>query len=68
MLVQIEFRQSGHCTAVGNFAPGDRARVPQALARHLVEEVKCAKYSQPPVVAAPVEARPAPRKRKGQKA
>lgn len=68
MQVQIEFRQSGHCTALGNFGPGDKARVPLALARHLVDEVKCATYSTPPVVAAPLEATPLPRKRKGKAA
>lgn len=65
MLTQIKFRQCGHCTAVGNFAPGDIARVSAALARHLVEEARVATYSMPAAPAAPVEARPAPRKRKG---
>jgi hypothetical protein len=60
MLVQIKFIAFGCCSAIGNFEPNDTARVSAAMARHLVEEARCAKY-----VEAPVSEAPKPRKRKG---
>lgn len=45
MQVAIVFTSYGHCSALGNFAPRDSARVDAALARHLVEEAHCAKYA-----------------------
>ncbi len=45
MQVEIIFTSYGHCSALGNFAPKDSARVDAALARHLVEEAHCAKYA-----------------------
>lgn len=71
MLVQIKFIVSGACSAVGGFAPGDIARIPADLAKHLVEEAKCAKYVEAPAKAEPaavVEAAPEvepQRKRRG---
>jgi hypothetical protein len=57
MLTQIRFTKFGCCSAIGNFEPGDTARIHAAMAKHLVEEAQCAKYvEQPqpePVVAAP---------------
>lgn len=48
MPTSIKFTTSGACSALGGFAPGDVARnVPDALARHLVEEARCAKYLTP---------------------
>lgn len=41
---QIEFTHTGHSHALGNFAAGDVARVPDDLARHFVDDAKCAKY------------------------
>jgi hypothetical protein len=43
-MVQIKFTVFGCCSAIGNFEPGDTARVDAAMARHLVEEARCAKY------------------------
>lgn len=44
MLVQIKFTATGGCSAFGEFSPGDIAHLDAALAKHLVEEAKCAKY------------------------
>lgn len=43
-MVQIKFTTLGANSAVGSFGPGDLLRCNEALARHLVEEVKCAVY------------------------
>jgi hypothetical protein len=64
----IKFKAGGHSHALGNFAAGDIARgIPEALARHLVEEANAADYLQPVKAAdptiAPVDA-PAKRTRK----
>lgn len=68
-MVQIKFKRFGANSAFGGFAPGDKMRCGEAMARHLVEEVGVAEYVQPPAVpAAPVEtsASVAPRRsRKG---
>lgn len=63
MLVQIEFISNGSCSAagVGNFNSGDTARVNEALAKHLVEEARCAVYgrAERPSAASPkVETKP----------
>jgi hypothetical protein len=42
---QIEFTGQGSNTILGNFAPGDMARCSDALARHLVDEARVAKYA-----------------------
>lgn len=47
MLTKIRFTVTGCCSAIGNFEPGDVARVSAAMARHLVEEARCAKYDEP---------------------
>lgn len=61
MQVQIVFTAFGSSSLLGNFAPGDRARCSAEHARHLVEEVRCARYADaaPPPPAAPVQT-PAP--------
>ena len=67
MQVQIKFTTTGACSAVGGFMPGDTARLPAALAAHLVNEVKCAKYitaTPSEEVAAPVSASKRTRKAK----
>lgn len=46
MQVQIIFTASGSSSATGNFAPGDLLRCSADLARHLVEEARCARYAQ----------------------
>jgi hypothetical protein len=44
----IKFKASGHSHALGNFAAGDIARgIPEALAKHLVEEANAADYLTP---------------------
>jgi hypothetical protein len=58
--VQIRFTASGANSAVGGFAPGDLARVPADMARHLVDEAQCAEYVQAPVPAQPAAADPEP--------
>ena len=61
----IKFKASGHSHALGNFAAGDIARgIPEALARHLVEEANAADYLKPVKAQAPAEpADEAPAKR-----
>ena len=61
---QIRFTRQGASTAVGSFAPGDLARVDDALADHLVNEADVAEFVQAQAVApkpAPVPP-PAPAK------
>jgi hypothetical protein len=67
MLTRIKFTANGCCSAIGNFSSGDTARVSAEMARHLVEEAKCAKYDEPApqADAAPVAEQSLPRKRKG---
>jgi hypothetical protein len=63
MLVCIEFVTFGAVSSLGNFAPKDRARVSPGLAKHLVEEVRCARYVQaqsPVAPSAPVAPPPVP--------
>ena len=50
----IRFTKSGHCNALGNFGPGDTARVDDAFAAHLVTEAECAEY----IASLPVEPTP----------
>ena len=65
MLVQIKFTATGGCAAIGEFSPGDTARIGADLAKHLVEEARCADYVKAPAAeAAPVETK---RKGKGRK-
>lgn len=59
MQTRIEFIRGGSNTILGDFAPGDIFRAPEALARHLVEDIKVAKYVEQPAKAEP----PLPRKR-----
>lgn len=68
----IKFKVGGHSHALGSFSSGDIARgIPQALARHLVEDAHAADYLQPvkpsaePVdAAAPATEAPTKRTRK----
>lgn len=53
MLISIRFTKTGCCSAIGNFEPGDVARVSEGMARHLVDEAMVANYDrQSPVVSA----------------
>lgn len=48
----IKFTHTGHAHAVGNFEAGDVARnLPDDIARHFVEDARCAVYDD--VEAAP---------------
>lgn len=58
MLIEVIFTVTGCCSAIGNFAPGDKARLSGPIARHLVEEARCAKYAQAPVADPIPEAAP----------
>lgn len=57
MQVQIVFTAQGSNSLLGNFAPGDRMRCSAAHARHLVEEVRCARFADaaPVSIAAPIQ-------------
>lgn len=48
MTVQIRFTKTGCCSAIGNFSPGDTARIGVDMAKHLVDEAKVAKYVKKP--------------------
>lgn len=48
MQVQIKFTTAGCSVITGNFAPGDLLRTSPEMARHLVEEAKCAEYTTTP--------------------
>lgn len=61
MQVQIVFTSFGCCSAIGNFAPGDTARIGEAMAAHLVYEARCARYAAAPMP------EPAPRKKRRSK-
>lgn len=51
MQTRVKFTQFGHNTAVGNFGPGDVLVCGTSMARHLVEQVGCAKYDAQPAPA-----------------
>lgn len=59
---RVKFTKFGANSAIGGFAPGDVARVSDALAEHLVNEAGVAKFAdaQPAAAAAepPAEAKP----------
>jgi hypothetical protein len=65
MLVQIKFTVFGCCSAIGNFEPGDTARVSAEMAAHLVDEARCAKYVTPAVQAEQPAEPPSRGRRKG---
>jgi hypothetical protein len=48
MQVQIKFTKFGSNSAFGGFAPGDTMRCSAELAKHLVEDVKVARYLEAP--------------------
>ena len=43
-MVKIKFTAQGANALVGGFGPGDMANVSEALAQHLVEEARVARY------------------------
>jgi hypothetical protein len=58
MQTQIKFLVGGANSVCGGFVAGDILRCSQAFAKHLVEEVKCAKYMDAQPVAAEPDAEP----------
>jgi len=62
-MVQIKFTTFGATSAGGSFAPGDLMRCSANMAKHLVEEAKCAAYVQPKNTDDPVETRVIKRKK-----
>lgn len=63
--MQIKFITSGSNSAFGSFEAGGTMRCSDALAKHLVEELGCAKYMLAPVVPVVEVVGAAPAKRKG---
>ena len=47
-MVTIKFKTFGATSAGGSFGPGDIMRCDDKLAKHLVDEAKCAVYLQAP--------------------
>ena len=45
-MVKVKFITNGANSAFGGFCAGDELRCSEAMARHLVDDVKCAKYSE----------------------
>lgn len=70
MQIQVKFTTYGGNPLLGEFSPGDTARVSESLAHHLVE-TKVARYMQPAAVAQKaVQDLPAPKgvlKQKGKR-
>ena len=64
MQVQIKFLVGGANSVCGGFVAGDILRCSAAFAKHLVEEVKCAKYTDVPAPAVETPAPQKPTKRK----
>lgn len=54
-MTQIKFNTFGSTSAGGSFAPGDIMRCDEKLARHLVEDAKCAVYLNQNQAAQPVK-------------
>lgn len=65
--MQITFKATGWCSAVGNFAQGTKAEVSDALAAHLVDEVGCAERAAASVAAGEPVTPPAPAARRMRK-
>lgn len=61
---KIQFTTNGANSLIGGFASGDLLVCADALARHLVEEAKCARYVVP---AGETPAAPAPAKSTGRR-
>lgn len=61
-MVKVKFITNGANSAFGGFVAGDELRCSEAMAKHLVDDVKCAKYSEVHIVveqqAKPAESKP----------
>lgn len=42
----IKFKTNGWASAIGGFDTGDRANVSEEMAKHFVEDAKCADYEE----------------------
>lgn len=62
-MIQVKFIVSGANSAFGGFSPGDTLRCSEAMAKHLVDGIKCAKYIETTVAVEP-ESAPIKRGRK----
>lgn len=65
-MIAVKFTASGANSLLGGFSAGDIARVEDALARHLVDEIGVAKYldAAPAVPAAGQPQKPAAKARR----
>lgn len=45
---QVRFTTFGAMSSIGGFEPGQLLRCGAEMARHLVEDCKCAQYTTPP--------------------
>jgi hypothetical protein len=61
---KIKFTALGSSSAIGSFSPGDTARLSDDLARHLVEEARCAEYVFEAAKPAEAPQEEAPKRRK----
>lgn len=62
-MVKVKFITNGANSAFGGFVAGDELRCSEAMAKHLVDDVKCAKYVETQQKIEP-EDKPKPVKRK----
>lgn len=51
-MVKVKFIVGGANSAFGGFSAGDVLVCSEAMARHLVDDVKCAKYAEQPTPSA----------------
>lgn len=63
-MVKVKFTVGGANSAFGGFSAGDLLVCSEAMARHLVEDLKCAKYVES---AQPKDAEPAVGRKKSRK-
>lgn len=60
--MQVKFITNGANSAFGGFTAGDTLRCSPEMAKHLVEEVKCARYMEATPVVAEAVAEDKPRR------
>lgn len=64
--MQVKFITNGANSAFGGFTAGDTLRCSPEMAKHLVEEIKCARYMEAPAVE-PVADEPTDAPKRGRK-
>lgn len=62
-MVKVKFITGGANSAFGGFSAGDVLVCSESMARHLVDEIRCAKYDQPRLEVQEKEDQPNPAKR-----